>query len=116
MADARAALERAHAAVHDPGARARLADDDARFTYGERTFALYDRLLRLARADRGELDIDVRTALADADSLAAALAGVHDLVQAAGEHANARDGLQASHVAPALAWFHMRFRGGRTGP
>ena len=113
MAQARASLERARVAVREPGARARLEDDDARFTYGERTFALYDRLLLLARADRGELDIDTRAALADADSLASLLLHVRDLVQVAGEHGNARDGLEASHVAPALAWFHSRFGGGR---
>ena len=90
-------------------ARARLDDDDARFTYGERTFALYDRLLRLARADRGEPDIDVGAAIAGAESLANLLEGVRDLVQVSGSHADARDGLEASHVAPALAWFHTRF-------
>jgi hypothetical protein len=66
-------------------------------------------LALLARADHGEAGIDVRRALTQADSIAARLKAVRDLVQVAGTHADAADGLEASHVAPTLTYFHSRF-------
>jgi hypothetical protein len=109
MHTARVALDRARAAAREPGERWRLEEDARRFAYGELTFGLYDQLYRLGRADRGETGIDTREALQAADSLAAGLRAIHDLVQVAGAHANAKDGLDASHVAPALDYFHSRF-------
>jgi hypothetical protein len=114
MKGARAALDRAQAAARDPGEAARMADDAARFRYGELTFGLYDRLLRLALADRGAAVVDAAGALAEADSIARELRAIRDLVQVAGAHANARDGLEASHVAPALEYFRSRLRRVRT--
>jgi hypothetical protein len=109
MGNARAAGARARLAARNPSERSRLGDDLRRFAYGECTFRLYDCLFRLARADRGDPDVNTRQALASADSLAGELRAVRDLVQVAGADANARDGLDASHVAPALAYFHARF-------
>ena len=112
MSAARRALDRARRLAREPGERARLDADDRRFRYGELTFALYDRVFRLAGADRGTdgtQGVDVRRALAEADSIAAGLRAIRGLVHVAGEHADARDGLEASHVAPTLAYFHERF-------
>jgi hypothetical protein len=109
MRTARTALDRARRVARTPDERARLDDDARRFEYGELTFALYDRLVLLARADHGEAGIDVRRALTQADSIAARLKGVRDVVQVAGTHADAADGLEASHVAPTLTYFHSRF-------
>ena len=109
MHAARAALDRARGAALTPGERARLDDDEQRFAYGQLTFTLYDCLLSLALADRGQTSIDVPRALAAADSAAAGLERVHDLVQVAGAHSDARDGLEASHVAPTLDYFRRRF-------
>jgi hypothetical protein len=87
----------------------RWNDDARRFAYGELTFALWDRMIQLARADHGEPGIDVPRVLADADTLAARLASITDLVQSAGSHANAKNALEATHMASTLAWFHHRF-------
>ena len=112
MDAARDALDRARRAPLDPGEAERVADDAERFRYGELTFGLYDRLLRLALADRGEAGEDVAAMLAQADSLAAELRAIRELVQVAGAHADASDGLEASHVGPALEYFHARFGNG----
>jgi len=109
MGAARRALDEAGARISSPDQRARWSDDAARFAYGERTFELWDAVLRLGRAVRGDATLDVGAALADADSAAAALRLMRDVVHGAGEHADAVDGLEASHVAPALAEFHRRF-------
>ena len=109
MRTARSALDRARSAASSPGERARLDEDEARFVYGERTYDLWDACLRLGAAIRGDASVDVRAALADADAAATALRGMSDMVQDAGEHSNARDGLDASHVAAALDAFHRRF-------
>jgi hypothetical protein len=110
---ARTALDRARALARTPAERARLEDDAARFAYGEQTFALWDAVLRLGLAVRGDATVDVRRALANADSAAARLRGIHELVGTAGFHANAIDGLDASHVAPALDYFHHEYDRGR---
>jgi len=110
MNEARTALDRARLAAREPGEAERIADDAERFRYGELTFGLYDRLLRLARADRGEAVGDVAATLAEADSIAAELRAIRDLVQVAGAHADAKNGLEASHVGPALAYFHSRLK------
>jgi uncharacterized protein DUF4838 len=109
MDSARAALARARRAARAPGELARIADDADRFHYGDLTFALYDRLLTLARADRGAAGVDVAATMAQADSLAEALHTIRDLVHVAGAHADAADGLEASHVGPALEYFHTRW-------
>jgi hypothetical protein len=106
---ARRALDEARSRASLPAERARIEDDAARFTYGERTFELWNAMLALGSATRGDPTIDVRATLAAADSAAAALRAMRDVVRGAGEHSDAKDGLEASHVAPALAEFHRRF-------
>jgi hypothetical protein len=113
MRRARQALDAALAACRGPLERARLLDDERRFAYGEATFALYDVLLRVAGRDRAGDRVGMRRELAAADSLADRLRAVRDLVQVASSHANARDGLEASHVEPTLAYFRARARRGR---
>jgi len=103
------AVAEARALATTPAERARLDDDAARIAYGADTYALWDACVRLGLAVRGDASIDTRAALAAADSAAARLRAVHDPVHGAGEHADARDGLDASHVEGALAAFHRRF-------
>jgi hypothetical protein len=110
--EARAALDAALAACRDPLERARLKDDERRFAYGEATFALYDHLLRLVAHDRAADRAGAARELALADSAASRLRAMRDVVQVAASHANARDGLDASHVEPTLAYFHARYRTG----
>jgi len=113
MREARQALDAALAGCRDPLERTRLEDDARRFAYGEATFALYDHLVRTAERDRAADRAGAERELALADSAASRLRGMRDVVQVAASHANARDGLDASHVEPTLAWFHARYRGSR---
>jgi len=108
MGEARQSLDRALAGCRDPLERARLEDDARRFAYGEATFALYDHLLRTIERDRAADRGGALRELALADSAARRLEMMRDVVQVAASHANARDGLEASHVGPALAWWHAR--------
>lgn len=112
---ARESLDGARSLASSPAERERLDDDASRFTYGERMFDLWDASLRLGSALRGDPNIDVRAALAEADSAAAALRAMRDIVQGAGLHADAANGLEASHVGPALEIFHQRMTSGRAG-
>ena len=111
MRRARHELDAALAVCRGPLERSRLLDDERRFAYGEATFALYDRVLRAAGCDRAGDGAGLARELAAADSLAGRLRTVHDLVQVASSHANARDGLDASHVERTLAYFRARVAG-----
>jgi hypothetical protein len=112
MREARQALDHALATCRDSLERVRLADDAQRFAYGEATFALYDHLIRTAERDRAADHTGAARELALADSAASRLRTMRDVVQVAASHANARDGLEASHVEATLAYFHARYRAG----
>jgi len=96
MVEARAALDSALAIATDRRARVALADVEERFAYGEAMIEFWIALIRGAAAHRAGLGPELRAQVARADSAAARLRGVTDLVQVAASHANARDGLEAS--------------------
>ncbi len=113
MAEARRALDQALAGAREPQERARLEDDAQRFAYGEATFDLHDHLLRAVASDRAADRAGARRELAQADAAANRLRGMRDVVQVAASHANARDGLDASHVERTLAWWRARLASGK---
>lgn len=96
LSAARAALDAGRARNHDPRVAARLAEVDARFRYGDAMLRFWIALIRAAEAAREDRAADLRTQIAVADSQAARLRAVTDLVQVAATHANASDGLAAS--------------------
>jgi hypothetical protein len=112
MGEARRALDAALAACRDALERARLKDDARRFAYGEATYALYDHLVRTVERHRAGDRAGAERELALADSAAIRLRTMRDVVQVAASHANARDGLDASHVEATLAWWRERLGAG----
>lgn len=93
---ARAALDAGRMRNHDPRVAARLAEVDARFRYGDAMLRFWIALIRAAEATRDRRAADLHAQIAIADSQAARLRPVTDLVQVAASHANASDGLTAS--------------------
>ena len=85
--------------------RARIAEVERRFAYGEATFALYSSLIRTALAHRARDGDAARQHFAVAEDAARRLRRVGDLVQVASSHANAVDGLEASGVRPTFDYF-----------
>lgn len=96
MRDARAALDAAHARARDPHVVARLGEVDARFRYGDAMLRFWIALIRGAVAWREKQGDALASQVARADSSAAELRGITDLVQVAASHANARNGYEAS--------------------
>ncbi len=108
MAEARAALDAARARARGRRLDASLADVEARFAYGEAMLGFWIALLRAAAADREGRTDRLRAEVARADSLAARLREVRDLVAVSASHANARDGLEASGATRAYEGLRAR--------
>jgi len=100
---ARAALDAGRARAHDPRITARLDEIDARFRYGEDMLTFWIALIRAAEAAREDRVADLRAQMVVADSAAAHLKNVTDLVQVAASHANAHDGFVASGATQVYA-------------
>ncbi len=82
---------------------ARVTEDEALFTYGERTLQFYDALVRTYAAVRAEDSTTARAAYAEAKTLAELLAADTTSTQHSSSHANAPNALAASYAAGAPA-------------
>lgn len=110
LTEARAALDVAgSAATGDTVAVARIGEITRRFGYGEAVMQLWLGLIRIAAADRSGDAATARAAWPATDAAAGRLRGMRDLVQVAGGHADAVDGLAASQVLPTLEYFRRRY-------
>lgn len=113
MRGARDALNAARAADADPFVQARLRDEARRFAYGEAMIGFWEGLIRLAALHRAGDAAGARRAWPLVEMEAVRLGAVRDLVQVAGSHADARDGLEASNVAPTYEFLRRRYGSGR---
>ena len=105
IARARRAMDDALLACADPTERARLAEDERRFAYGEATVRFYYHLVRTALFHRKGDQEQARRELELVDREATILRGVLDLVQLSGVSVNAKDGLDASQAVPVYEHF-----------
>jgi len=109
MHRARLAIDEASRACADSAECQRIAEDERRFEYGELAFRLYDAIIRTALADHAGDDPGARRAFAPAEGLAPRLRKLVDVVQVASSHANATDGLAATHLVNTYEYFRARY-------
>jgi hypothetical protein len=109
MREARSSIDSALIAARDTVERERLAEDERRFRYGERVFALYSALIRTAVCDHAGAAAAARRAFAPVDSLTAELSAMTDVVQVAASHANARNAYDASQVVSTCDYFRQLY-------
>ena len=109
MRDARAYLDSARAVPTDPIVRARIDDEERRFEYGEAMFDFWLGLIRVAAAHRAQNAAAARREWPAVENAATRLRAIHELVQVAASHANARGGLEASQVVPTYEFFRRLY-------
>ena len=112
IAAAMRAARRALDAARDPMVVARLREEERRFAYGEAMFSFWEHLIRVAAFHRAGDTAAARREWPAVEAEAVRLRAVHDLVQVAASHANARDGLEASQVVPTYEFFRRRYSSG----
>lgn len=93
----------------DPTEKARLLEDERRFSYGESMFAFHYHLIRTALFHRARNEDSARREFADLDRAAEKLKNITDLVQVSSTHANAKDGLDATQAADVYEMFKGRY-------
>jgi hypothetical protein len=86
-----------------------LRDEAQRFAYGEAMIGFWGGLIRVAALHRAGDAAAARSAWPLVEMEAVRLRAVRELVQVAGSHANARDGLEASGVAPTYEFLRRRY-------
>lgn len=112
MRQARVAIDEARARARDPRVRSRLREEERRFAYGEAMVRFWDALIRVAACHREGDAAGARRLWPEVEAEAERLRAVRELVQVAGSHADARDGLAASSVEPTYAFLKRRYGSG----
>jgi len=113
---ARQAIDDALLTCTDPREQARLLEDERRFAYGEAMFLFYYHMIRTVMFhQRGDGRL-ARHEFASLDRMAKRLEQVTELVQVAGEHANAANGLVASQVVTVYDVLKKHYRVDRSAP
>jgi hypothetical protein len=106
---ARRAIDEALLRCDDATERARLAEDERRFTYGEAVLLLYHHLVRAVLFDRRNDAVGARYELGQIEALADRLRAITDLVRVASRHANATDGFDASAAGDAYETLRKKY-------
>jgi hypothetical protein len=109
MHRARGHLDESLRTCRDAAEKARLAEDERRFAYGEAMIEFYYRMVRTAIHQRENNDAQARGEFALARQAAEKLEQIIDLVQVSSTHANAKNGLDASGLGRAYKSFQQRY-------
>ncbi|MHC4096231.1 MAG: DUF4838 domain-containing protein, partial [Planctomycetota bacterium] len=106
---ARGKINDALSACTDAIEKARLVEDDRRFTYGEAMYNFYYHLLRTAMFHRKGNKEQARKEFVEADRQADKLRAIVDLVNVAFRHASAPNGYEASYLQAAYELYRKHY-------
>ncbi len=93
----------------DDNEKARLMEDERRFTYGEAMFSFHYHLIRIAYYHHNHYEDRARREFIKLEQYALKLRKIKELTQVASSHANASDGLVATQAVDIYTFFKEQY-------
>ena len=111
MDKARTALDATIAAASNSQVKARLAEDERRFAYGEAMYDFYNRMVLITQYHNAGETEKARGEWPEVKRLADVLENITDVANVAGSHGGSPNGLEASQITKAYQFMKKTYGG-----